>query len=48
MGSFEPPTAAETARLVGIERAAAANRFFHALKRLEEILVTMPGGQEGL
>ena len=44
---FEELTAAETARVLGIEESAAAKRYFRALKRLKEILATMPGGQEG-
>jgi RNA polymerase sigma-70 factor (ECF subfamily) len=45
---FEELTAAETARVLGIEEAAAAKRYFRALKRLKEILAAMPGGQEGV
>jgi RNA polymerase sigma-70 factor, ECF subfamily len=44
---FEALTAAETARVLGIEEPAAAKRYFRALKRLKEILAAMPGGQEG-
>jgi len=44
---FEELTAGETARVLGIEEAAAAKRYFRALKRLKEILASMPGGQEG-
>jgi RNA polymerase sigma-70 factor, ECF subfamily len=44
---FEELTAAETARLLGIQESAAAKRYFRALKRLKEILTAMPGGQEG-
>jgi RNA polymerase sigma-70 factor, ECF subfamily len=44
---FEELTAAETARVLGIEESAAAKRYFRALKRLKEILASMPGGQEG-
>jgi RNA polymerase sigma-70 factor (ECF subfamily) len=44
---FEELTAAEAARVLGIEESAAAKRYFRALKRLKEILATMPGGQEG-
>ncbi len=47
MGSLERLTAAETARILGIE-AAVANRDVSGLKRLKEILATMPDGQEGL
>jgi RNA polymerase sigma-70 factor, ECF subfamily len=44
---FEELTAAETARVLGIEESAAAKRYFRALRRLKEILAAMPGGQEG-
>ena len=44
---FEELTAAETARALGIEEAAAAKRYFRALKRLKEVLGAMPGGPEG-
>src|SRR5215468_3903778 len=44
---FEELTAAETARVLEIEEAAAAKRYFRALKRLKEILATLPGGQDG-
>ena len=45
---FEELTAAESAQVLGIEESAAANRYFRALKRLNQILATMPGGQEAL
>jgi len=45
---FEELTAAETARVLAIEESAAAKRYFRALRRLKEILVAMPGGQEGV
>jgi RNA polymerase sigma-70 factor (ECF subfamily) len=45
---FEELTAAETARVLGIEESAAAKRYFRALKRLKAVLATMPGGQEGV
>ena len=41
---FEELTAAETARVLGIEESAAAKRYFRALKRLKVILAAMPGG----
>ncbi len=44
---FEELTAAETARVLGIEESAAAKRYFRALKRLKDVLAAMPGGQEG-
>ncbi|MGC8638964.1 MAG: sigma-70 family RNA polymerase sigma factor [Isosphaeraceae bacterium] len=45
---FEELTAAETARVLGIEEAAAAKRYFRALMRLKEILASMADGQEGI
>jgi len=45
---FEELTAAEAAQVLGIEEAAAAKRYFRALKRLKETLDAMPGGQEGI
>jgi RNA polymerase sigma-70 factor, ECF subfamily len=44
---FEELTAAETARVLGIEESTAAKRYFRALKRLKDVLAAMPGGQEG-
>ena len=41
---FEHLTNAETARELGIQEAAASKRYIRALKRLKEILVSMPGG----
>src|SRR5215470_9565401 len=43
---FEELTAAETAQVLGIEEAAAAKRYFRALKRLQQVLVNMPGRHE--
>jgi RNA polymerase sigma-70 factor (ECF subfamily) len=43
---FEELTAAEAVRVLGIEEAAAAKRYFRALKRLKAVLAAMPGGQE--
>jgi RNA polymerase sigma-70 factor (ECF subfamily) len=45
---FEQLTNAETATVLGIEESAASKRFIRALKRLKEILASMPGGTEGL
>jgi RNA polymerase sigma-70 factor (ECF subfamily) len=45
---FEELTAAEAAQVLGIEEAAAAKRYFRALKRLKGVLAAMPGGQEGI
>jgi RNA polymerase sigma-70 factor (ECF subfamily) len=39
---------AETAQVLGIEEAAAAQRYVRALKRLKRVLADMPGGLEGL
>jgi RNA polymerase sigma-70 factor (ECF subfamily) len=44
---FEELTAAEAARVLGIEESAAAKRYFRALKRLKDILAILPGGLEG-
>ena len=45
---FEELTAAEAARVLGIEESAAAKRYFRALKRLKEVFATLPGGQGGI
>jgi RNA polymerase sigma-70 factor, ECF subfamily len=45
---FEELTAAEAARVLGIEESAAAKRYFRALRRLKEVLAALPGGQEGV
>src|SRR5438552_11240461 len=45
---FEQLSRAETARVLGIAEAAAAKRYFRALKRLKQTLADMPGGLEGL
>jgi RNA polymerase sigma-70 factor (ECF subfamily) len=45
---FEELTAAEAAQALGITESAVAKRYFRALRRLKEILATMPGGQEGI
>jgi RNA polymerase sigma-70 factor (ECF subfamily) len=39
---------AEAAAVLGIEEAAAAQRYVRALKRLKNVLADMPGGLEGL
>jgi RNA polymerase sigma-70 factor (ECF subfamily) len=44
---FEELTAAEAARVLGIEESAAAKRYFRALKRLKDVLANLPGGLEG-
>jgi RNA polymerase sigma-70 factor, ECF subfamily len=44
---FEQLGRAEAALALGISQDAAAKRYFRALKRLKDILATMPGGEEG-
>ena len=46
--SFEQLSRAETAQVLGISEAAAAQRYIRALKRLKAILAARPGGLEGL
>src|SRR5262249_2737091 len=41
---FEQLTPAETAQLLAIKQKAAGMRYLRALKRLKEILTTLPGG----
>jgi RNA polymerase sigma-70 factor, ECF subfamily len=41
---FEQLTPAETARVLGIKEKAAGMRYLRALKRLKEILTSLPGG----
>ena len=38
----------ETAQVLGIQEAAAAQRYVRALKRLRTVLTEMPGGLEGI
>jgi RNA polymerase sigma-70 factor (ECF subfamily) len=45
---FEELSRAETAQVLGINPEAAAKRYFRALKRLKEVLASMPGGWEGI
>ncbi len=45
---FEHLSNAETAGVLGLERSAASKRYLRALKRLKEILASMPGGLEEL
>jgi RNA polymerase sigma-70 factor (ECF subfamily) len=40
---FEELSNSETAEVLGIPKAAASNRYLHALKRLKEILNNLPG-----
>jgi RNA polymerase sigma-70 factor, ECF subfamily len=45
---FEELGRAEAAQVLGITQEAGAKRYFRALKRLKDVLATMPGGGEGL
>jgi RNA polymerase sigma-70 factor (ECF subfamily) len=45
---FEELSRAETAEVLSISPEAAAKRYFRALKRLKEVLASMPGGWEGI
>jgi RNA polymerase sigma-70 factor, ECF subfamily len=45
---FEQLSRAETAEVLRISEDAGAKRYFRALKRLKDVLATMPGGCEGL
>jgi RNA polymerase sigma-70 factor, ECF subfamily len=45
---FEQLGRVEAAHVLGISQEAGAKRYFRALKRLKEILATLPGGWEGL
>jgi RNA polymerase sigma-70 factor (ECF subfamily) len=40
---FEELTNGETAAILGLQKAAASNRYVRALRRLTDILATMPG-----
>ena len=40
---FEELSNSETARVLGLEKTAASNRYIRALKRLKEALATIPG-----
>ena len=44
---FEQLSRAEAALVLGISQEAGAKRYFRALKRLKDVLATMPGGWEG-
>ncbi len=44
---FEQLSRAEAALVLGISKEAGAKRYFRAMKRLKDLLVTMPGGTEG-
>jgi RNA polymerase sigma-70 factor, ECF subfamily len=41
---FEHLNNAETAEVLGLERSAASKRYLRALKRLKDLLASMPGG----
>jgi RNA polymerase sigma-70 factor (ECF subfamily) len=43
---FEQLGRAEAAQVLGITQEAGAKRYFRALKRLKDVLATMPGGGE--
>ena len=45
---FEQLSRSETAEVLGISQEAGAKRYFRALKRLKDVLLTMPGGGEEL
>jgi RNA polymerase sigma-70 factor, ECF subfamily len=45
---FEQLGRADAAQVLGITQEAGAKRYFRALKRLKDVLATMPGGCEGL
>src|ERR1700733_9303223 len=45
---FEHLSNAETAQVLGLSRSAASNRYIRALKRLKEILSSIPGLREQL
>jgi RNA polymerase sigma-70 factor (ECF subfamily) len=45
---FEMLTNDETATVLGIKKSSASNRYIRALKRLKELLATLPEFEEGL
>lgn len=45
---FEQLGRAEVAQVLGISSEASAKRYFRALRRLKDVLKSMPGGDEGL
>jgi RNA polymerase sigma-70 factor (ECF subfamily) len=45
---FEQLTNAEAARTLGIQEAAASQRYVRALKRLKDLLSRLPGGLSGM
>ena len=48
LGHFEELSRADAAMVLGISPETGAKRYFRALKRLKDVLKTMPGGEEGL
>jgi RNA polymerase sigma-70 factor (ECF subfamily) len=40
---FEELSNSETAKVLGLEKTAASNRYIRALKRLRDVMATMPG-----
>jgi RNA polymerase sigma-70 factor (ECF subfamily) len=45
---FEQLSRAEAALMLGITQDAWAKRYFRALKRLKDVLETLPGGRESV
>jgi RNA polymerase sigma-70 factor (ECF subfamily) len=45
---FEQLTTPEVAQVLGVKEAAASKRYLRALKRLKEVLSSMPGGMREL
>ena len=45
---FEQLTTPEVAQVLGIKEAAASKRYLRALRRLKEVLNSMPGGMQEL
>jgi RNA polymerase sigma-70 factor (ECF subfamily) len=45
---FEELSVAETAQVLGITEATAGKRYIRALKRLKNVLTSLPGGVEGI
>jgi RNA polymerase sigma-70 factor (ECF subfamily) len=45
---FEQLSRAEAAQVLGISQDAGAKRYFRALKRLKDMLATVPGGGDGI
>jgi RNA polymerase sigma-70 factor (ECF subfamily) len=45
---FEQLNNAETAQALGIQESAASKRYIRALKKLKDILTSLPGGREGV